>query len=262
MYKKLDDIYWFQFILWEKKYFVSDENELSLIFEMMVWDDEVSNILHWNIIMDLDEKLMEIIKTYKWLISCLKNLNEKNSYLLLIKIWDILINIVNNSWELGEILARIAEETNKLRLIKQMRNKWLVKLINNSADLLNILEWVYWNVEKEVLDILWTDNLKELFSYPRDLFEVLHYLDDVNKDYLVDNLWLNEISKKVRNQEDFMLLIKAMSVSKVKQFLALYSKKQIKVFFKNEIEFKKFLSKLSERKEIIFLNYLWIKTKH
>lgn len=256
--EKINDIE-IKFILWEKSYTVKDENELSLIFSLLTWEDQdLTSILHWNMIMELDEKLIIIIKTYKWLINCLKYLNEKNSFLLLVKISDILSTIIQDSSELWELLAKISEENNKLRLIRQIRNRWLSKLIISSKDLLNIVEWVYWNAERETLNILWPEIIKELFIYPQDIYNVLHYLNNDNKDYLMDMIWLNEISKKIKSRQDFLLLIKWMSYIKVDQFLSLYSRHQIKKFFINDKEFHYFLMKLSDKKEEVFLEYLWI----
>ncbi|MDD2565481.1 MAG: hypothetical protein PHZ26_02700 [Candidatus Gracilibacteria bacterium] len=254
-------IYEYKFILGEISYTVKDSNELGLIFEMLAGDKEISPILHWNIIMELDENLINIIKSYKGLINCLKYLNEKNSFLLLVKISDELPNIVQDARELGEILARIYEENNKLRLIRQMRNKGLTRLITSSQDLLNIMEWVYDCAEKETLEILGPETIRGLFIYPQDIYNVLHYLNKENKDYLIELIGLNEISKKIKSWQDFLLLLKGMSYIKVKQFLSLYSRHQIKDFFKNDREFKYFLMKLSDKKEELFLEYLGINKK-
>ena len=250
-----------RFILWEKTYTVKDEYELALILDLLKWDDEISSILHWNIIMELDEDLMIIIKTYKWLTNIIKSLNEKNTFLLLVKISDNLSNIFKDSHELSEILARLSEDSNKVRLLRQMRNRWLTRLIINSEDLLNILEWVYEWAERETLDILGPETIRELFIYPKDIYNVLHYLDDENKDYLIDLIWLFEISKKVKAWDDFLIILKWISYNKVWQFLALYNKRQIKELFKNDKEFRNFLMKLSDRKQKVFLNYLWINSE-
>lgn len=247
-----------QFIIWDRPFSVHDENELALIFSTLKWEEEVTSIIHWNIIMELDEELLTIIKTHRWLIACLKALNEKNSFLLLVKISDILSNIFNNSLELWEILARLREEWDKIRLLKQMRNRWLSRLINSSEDLLNILEWVYDWAERETLDILWAETIRELFVYPSDIYNVLHYLENENKDYLIDLIWLFEISKKVKWWEDLLTIIKWISYNKVKPFLSLYNRRQIKEMFKSDEEFKTFFKKLSTWKEKIVLEYLWI----
>lgn len=246
----------YKFLLWNRHFTVWDENELALIFETLSWNEEISWILHWNVIMELDDDLWEIITSYKWLISCLKFLNEKNYFLLLIKIWDYLSNIVQTSSQLWEILARISEEQNKLRLIKQMRNRWLSALISNYQDLLNIIEWVFDTTERQILELLWIDIIKNLFVYPEDIYNILHYLDEENKDYLIDMIWLNEIAKKIKTSDDFLYIIKWLSTKKAAQFMWLYSKNTIKELFKNDEDLKKFIFKLSDRKEKIFLDYM------
>jgi|GEM_PF-6156516 len=50
--------------------------------------------------MELDDSLLFLIKTYKGLLRCLKSLDEKNSFLLLIKIGDNLSKVIQNSEEL------------------------------------------------------------------------------------------------------------------------------------------------------------------
>lgn len=249
------------FIIWDKSYTVKDENELSLIFELLwKWDSDVTSVLHWNVIMELDDvELMKIIKTNRWLLSCLKHLNEKNYFLLLVKVWDKLSEIVKNSMQLGEILAKIAEENNKLRLIKQIRTKWLARLILTSEDLINILEWVYNEAERETLNTLWEENIRKLFIYPKDIYSVLHYLNSDNKDYLINMIWLNDINKKISSWTDFMFMIKWMSYQKLWQFLQLYTRRQIKDMFSTDEEFRSFLFKLSDKKEKMILEYLWIK---
>jgi hypothetical protein len=50
--------------------------------------------------MEVDNDLEKIITTYKGLLKCLKYLNEKNAYLLLVKISDILPDIIKKSTQL------------------------------------------------------------------------------------------------------------------------------------------------------------------
>ncbi len=248
----------YSFSIWNKTYTVKDENELALIFEVLSWESSMSSILHWNIIMELDEDLMKIITSYKWLLSCLKILDEKNSFLLLIKIGDILVDIVQKSEQLWEILSRISQEENKLRILKQIRALWLKKLIFNSKDLCNILECVYNWTEKEVLTMIGNNYIKELFIYPKEIYEVLHYLNNKNKDFFIDSITLDIVKSKIITFEDLLIILKWVTLEKAILLLKMYSKKQIKDLFKNDDEFSYFIHKLSDKKEKIFLEYLGI----
>ena len=48
-------------------------------------------------------------------------------------------------------------------------------------------------------------------------------------------------------------------MEKANELLSFFSKQEIKDLFTNNNEFVYFLSKLSDRKEDLFLRYLWIK---
>ncbi|EKE27117.1 MAG: hypothetical protein ACD_4C00034G0002 [uncultured bacterium (gcode 4)] len=248
----------YSFIIWEAKYTVKDEDELSLIFDLLSWDAEISSILHWNVIMELDDALLDLIKTHKWLIKSLKFLNEKNSFLLLVKIGDRLLDIVWNSENLWEILARIPEEENKIRLLRQSRSTWLRKLISEPRDLSNILEWIYWNSEYEFLEIIWFDYIKNLFTYTKEIYYSLHYLNNQNKNILIDEIWIENILKMINTWKDLLFIIKWSTVEKSQEILNNYSRNDIKDFFKYDKDFHYFLSKLSNKKEKLFLDYLWL----
>lgn len=245
-------------ILW-KKYSFKNENELSQILSILKWNDNVSDLIHWNIIMQLDNDLLEIIKTYKWLLKMLKSLNKKNQLLLLLKIWDRLHNIIHNSKYLWEILARIPEEENKIILIKRLRLKWLKLFIRDANDLKNIFEFVYNKSETELLETLWPDFIKETFTRTNQIIMTLHYLNNENKDKLVDMLWIENIHKKIKTYKDLLVMYKWLSLNKSKELLNLYTKENLKNIFLNDEEFHYFLLRLPHDKEKNFLNYLWFK---
>lgn len=94
----------YSFSLGERQYNVRDEEELALIFELLMLSDQAFT-LHRHVILTLDDNLMEIILTYKGLLSCMKYLDNKNRFLLLIKIGDTLSHIIQKSEHLGSILA-------------------------------------------------------------------------------------------------------------------------------------------------------------
>lgn len=244
-------------ILWKKHNF-RNENELSQILSILWWDDNISDLIHWNIIMQLDDKLLKIIKTYKGLLRILKPLSKKNYMLLLLKIWDNLPNIVWKSKYLWEILARIPEETNKIILIKRLRLKWLRLFIRDAYDLKNLFEFVYDKAESELLDTLWEEFIKETFTRTNEIIITLHYLNNENKDRLIDMLWLQNVYKKIRTYKDLLVMFKWLSIEKSKELLKLYKREELVKLFINDEEFHYFLLRLPHDKEKIFLNYLWL----
>ena len=247
--------YNYSFILGDKTYFIRDENELALTFELL---ETVENreTLQWNVIMALDEQLLEIIKTYKGLFLCMKHLGFRHRFLLLVKIGDILPHVLEKSEYLGSILAGIPEENDKIRLLKSMRRKGLVHVIQNAENLGNILEWVYGEAEQLVIDTLGKEFLETLFSSGRDIYRVFHFLNDTNKDYLTDMLSMAFIRERVRTMDDFVYIIKALTAEKCEELIVLFSPEELRIIIKSDTAFHSFLKKITYRKEAFLLHYL------
>lgn len=240
----------------DKEYTIKDENELSLIFSLIWKQSETNKKILYNIIMQLDNELENIIISYKWLMNCLKILDDDNSFLILIKLWDILPKILKSSSHLGEILARIPLEKNKIRLLKTIRLKWLSSIINSTRDLWNIFEWIYEDWNNEVINILWEDFIRKIFLSTYEIIIVLHYLSDKTNDRLIDILWLENIYKKIKTKENLLVLFSALTDKKALELLNYFSKKDIKEMFNDNEEYYNFLLRLPKKKEKIILNYL------
>lgn len=248
----------YSFKILEKTFSFKNENELSQIMWILWWNDEMSKLIHWNIIMQLDKDLLDIIQTYKGLLKILKHLSKKNYFLLLLKIWDKLHDIVWRSKYLWEILARIPDEENKIILLKRIRLKWLKLFIRDARDLKNIFEFVYWEAETELLKILWEDFIRETFTRTNEIIITLHYLSDENKDLLINMLWINNVYKKIKTYKDLLIMFKWLSLRQWEELLNLYKKEELLSFFLNNEEFHYFLLRLPHNKEKMFLNYLWL----
>lgn len=246
----------YSFIISEKKYSIKDEKDLELIFKLFYSSSKVSSVISWNILMEIDSDLEYIITSYQWLLNCLKYLNEKNSFLLLVKLWDILIHLINSSEELAEIISKIPNESNKLRLLSILRVKWLTKILFDARDLWNIIEWLYGTSEREFLILLGHDFVKNIFLSTNEIIMILHYLSDENKDYLMDIIGLDGIKTKIKTTQNLLVMLKWLTLKKAKELLKKYNKNEILNLFKTEKEFYDFMMKLPQNKEKIFLNFL------
>ena len=132
----------FSFILHHESYTIRDEADLALFFELLRGDSAASSTLHWNIIMHLDEALMEIITTYRGLLACLRPLNAKNQFLLLVKVGDILPKLIETSRHFAEILCSLPTQDQKERIVRQFRRRGFERIVHTAEDLANILEWL------------------------------------------------------------------------------------------------------------------------
>lgn len=246
----------YKFKIWKKSYKVKNEYELSLIFSLIYDNDDLGDDIAWSVIMQLDTDLLEIIKTYRGLIACLKRLSSKNQLLFLLKVGDNLSNIIKSSEHLSQILARIPDDFNKLTLLKRLRLKWLSNFIRDARDLWNILEFIYWDAQREFLEILGVSFIKQVFLRTNEIIIILYFLENKNKDLLIDMIWLEWIYRKVKTYKDLLLMFWWLSEEKSKEFMALYKKEELLDFFLNDEEFHYFLLRLTPNKEKIFLEKL------
>jgi len=245
----------FHFILDDKVYHVRNELELALIFELLE-STKSAEMLHWNVIMSLDEKLLDIIKTYRGLSSCLKHLGYRNRFLLLIKIGDILPTVLGRSEHLGGILASIPEGEGKLRIVKSMRHRGLVQIVENADDLGNVLEWLYGDAELVVLNLLGEEFLRGLFYSGRDIYKVAHFLSEPNKDYFIDLLGISSLRALTGTCDDFLYIIKALTASKTKEYIRLFTPDEIRGLIRSDYTFHAFVKKIAYAKEDELLRYL------
>lgn len=208
--------------------------------------------------MSLDEDLMKIILTYKGLLLCMKHMEYKNRFLLLVKMGDTLPHVIETSTHLGSLLASIPEETDKIRIVKSMRYRGLTEIIYTPDDLGNILEWIFGEGEKIIMDILGKDFLQKLFAYGTDIYKVFHFLSDENKNILADIISLTFIQSCIYTSEDFFYVLKALSNEKVQEFIPLFTPEEIRSIILKNKTLHHFLPKLTQEKENILLQYIKI----
>lgn len=130
------------FSLGDKQYSIQNEKELALVIDLLASSPE-SYELHRHLIMSLNEELMNIIVSYTGLLLCMKNMEYKNRFLLLVEVGDTLPSIIGEANHLGSILAGIPEEHDKIRIVKSIRTKGLVQMVHTPDDLGSILEWIF-----------------------------------------------------------------------------------------------------------------------
>lgn len=246
----------YNFILSEKQFHIWNDKDLELLLKIFSGTSKISWIIHWNILMEMDKDLEWFVTHYRGLLNCLKYLNEKNSFLLLVKLWDVLLNLINNSSELAEILSKIPNESNKIRLLTIMRVKGLRKILFNAQDLWNILEWLYGESQRKFLDLLGRDLVREIFYSTNEIIMILHYLTNENKDYLMNIIWIGWVKTKIKTSFNFLVLFKWLTDKKARELLKTYTKKEVLALFKNDDEFYHFLLRLPKNKEKIFLKFI------
>lgn len=240
-----------------EKFKVSNENELILLLihiNKYWWN--IKNIIIWNLLMELDQYLEEIVISNNWLIQILKKLDEKRMLLLLVKLSNKLSYIIWSSQNLGLLLAQFSSDKwYKTRIIRNLRERWLRQIIKNADDFRNTIEWLYWDAEDEVFNLLPEKFIKRLFYNVKDITETLYYLNDKNKIRFINIIWLKNIKRYIKSYNDLSYCLRIMPESDLIKLLEILWKTFIVKMFENEDEYFNFLLWIQESREKLFINY-------
>ena len=242
----------YTFTLQEKQFEVLDENELALVCEL-VQDEQTQKQILQQI---GDDALMHIIRTNEGLLRILKPLLGRNRFLLIFLISDNLPAIVGSARNLSYIISGIANEVDKVLLVKRMRQRGLEKIIRDATSFSHVLEWIHGEGERIVLNQFGTENIMRVLSTAEEVYDVLHYLNQENKEYLVEIMTFSALQERVRRFGDFILLMRGMTEKNAQEFMKLYSPKEIKNLIDADANWVTFLKKMSETKEAMLIAYL------
>lgn len=246
----------YTFTLAQKAYEVGSEKELALIFDLLKDAGKTAETLHWEILMQLDWHLMEIIKTYKGLLDCLQHLSDKNRFLLIIKIGDTLPDVVESAERLGNIIAGIPEEKNKVQLIKILRKKGLQRLIFSARDLAYVIEWTYEESEKVLLETLEPAFINQIVTTAQHAYDVMRFITAHNKALFVDMIGFGRLRALIQSPQDLFFLLKMLPVEDARRFLDGLTRRELVGIVRTDKAFHEGLKSLALRKEKILLDFL------
>lgn len=244
------------FTLSDKTYEVGSEKDLALMFELLKDAGRTADMLHWEILMQLDWRLMEIIKTYKGLLDCLQHLSDKNRFLLIIKIGDTMPEVVESAERLGNIIAGIPEEKNKIQLLKILRKKGLQRLIFNARDLAYVIEWTYEEAEKVLLETLEPSFINQVVATAQDAYDVMRFVTAQNKGLFVDMIGFGRLRELILSPQDLFFILKMLPVDSAKRFLEGMTRREAVGIIRTDKSFREGLKSLALRKERVLLDFL------
>lgn len=143
----------FRFVLDGREYFVRDENELALVFELLALTGKAGKY-QWDVICSLDDDLLKIMETHHGLMRCARHLSNKNRSLLFLKIADNFSKVIPNATVFARLLASMPEEIDQEKFVKNARRKGLVAIVGKPSELGKVLEWATPAVERQILGYL------------------------------------------------------------------------------------------------------------
>ncbi len=169
---------------------------------------------------------------------------------------DTLPVIIGSAQRLAYMLSGIVNQVDRTLLIKRIRQKGLLQIIHDAGGLSAVLEWNNQEWEEIVLRTIAADNLVRLLPSSDDVYDVLHFLVDQNKDLLVDMLTFPVLKKKVHRFKDFVWLVRGMSEKMAYKFIYSYSSIALRELMDDDRQGISLIKKLSTKKETILMDYL------
>ena len=245
----------FEFILSDRKFSVRDENELSLVFELLA-KTATPDVFHWNVIMSLDEKLLSIIKTHTGLIRCLRHLSNKNRFLLFVKVGDILSSVIRSADVFARLVASMPESVDQEKFVKILRRKGLVSIIGTPSEMGKVLEWASASTDRFILEALGAEFVRSLIASSKDFYDILYFIKAQNKRFFCEIVGWEFFKERTFSADDFFYALKAVDVDDTDTYLRLFEPDWIRKAVINERGFHSFLMKLSFTKQDPLLRYL------
>ena len=118
--------------------------------------------------------------------------------------------IVSKATALRDVLATLAEERVEVGLLETLGGDGLRSLIVSAEQLAEVLEWVYGQCDRLVLDLLGADHLRHLCLGGYELSLVLHGLDHARQRELLDTLGWEHVLGVVQDRRDLAYLVRAL----------------------------------------------------
>jgi len=195
------------------RYPITVEGETATIgtaAELVVALDVLQGHHDHMVLEQLHPHLAEIIDGPLELYSVLKVLAPDDQVYLIDALGSRLVDVVQRSGALRDILATLAESKVEERLLQTLGSEGLRSLIGSAEELSEVLEWVYGECDQLALNLLGLGFLSRLFQSGYEFSLVLHSLDHRCQEELVELLGWERVLSMVHDRRDLAHLLRAL----------------------------------------------------
>lgn len=195
------------------RYPITIEGETALIGtagELVVALDVLQGQHDRAVLEQLRPHLAEIIGSPQGLYAVLKVLAAEDQIYLVDALGPCLVDVVQKASALRDILATLAESGVEERMLRALGSAGLRALIGSAEELAGILEWVYGASDWLALQLLGVEFLKRFLQSGYEFSLVLHALDHVRQQELIDMLSWEHVLSLVHNRRDLAHLLRAL----------------------------------------------------
>ncbi len=235
---------------------VASAKDLAMILEALRACGEHAETLQWEALMQLDWRLMEIVKSWKGLQDCFKHLSDRNRFTLMLKIGDTLPEVVADAERLGNLLAGIAGEKNKVQLLKTLRKKGLSRLVRSAQDLAFALEWLYEEAERAFLETVGPDFVAGLVRDARDAGDALRFATAENRGRFAETIGIGRLrAMGSESAEDFFLVLRVLPPEQAADYLSGFARADLKALIGDDRAFRRGLRSLPDAQENLLRSF-------
>jgi hypothetical protein len=189
----------------------SEDADVGTAAELVVALDVLQGQHDHLVLQQLRPHLAEILGGPKGLHAVLRVLAPDDQLYLVDALGPDLRRVVRDALSLRDLLAALADVRVEQRLLQTLGSPGLRALIGSAEELAEVLEWVYGDCDRLVLDLLGARFLKGLFKSGYDLSLVLHSLDKTRQQELLDEvLGWDGVPSLVRDRRDLGHLLRAL----------------------------------------------------
>jgi hypothetical protein len=197
--------------------------------------------------------LSEIIADASGLYWTLKELSVEDQLYLFDALGPCLVDVIGRASALRDLLATMAHEEVEERMLKALGAEGLHALIGTAEELAGVLEWVYGDCDRLVLDLVGAPFLRRLFPSGYGLSLALHALDHDRQQDLVEMLGWEQVEALVHDRRDLAHLLRALPGDLSTRLLKGFTKAQLWDLARDE-RGRRYLYQYLEAEEATYLD--------
>ncbi len=180
-----------------------------------------------TVLEQLAPNLAEIIDGPQGLHSALSILTPEDQAYLIETLGSRLVDCIQNSRALRDILATLAEGAVEESLLRTLGQEGLQHLLATPETLAQVLEWVYGSRDRLALELLGPEFPRGLFRTGRELSLVLKALNAESQDFVLDEIGWESVPPLVQDDMDLAYLLRALPTALSKELLGHFTREQL-----------------------------------
>jgi len=201
-----------------------DSWEVGTAAELAITLDVLQGHHDRAVLEQLAPHLAEIIATAGGLMAILRSLAPPDRIYLIEALGPRLVDCIgsvvpNAAAALRDLLAMTTEVELEERLLATLGSAGLGRLVQTATELAEVLEWVYGDCDRQVLDLLGPARVRSLLSNGSDLSAVLHSLSPAQQEGLLSDLGWEQVAALVLSRQDLTHLMRALPGSLSRRLL-------------------------------------------